>query len=89
MYSVFYKLLPSSVCCIFNPANTIHEYLTRNKFKFYKQLTTKNVRKSCPTIAGPILWDSLPDEIKSSYSIYGCVKNCKLFLLENDRDCNE
>ena len=89
MYSVFYKLHPSSVCCIFNTANTIHEYLTRNTFKFYKQLATKNVRKFCPTIAGPILWDSLSDEIKSSYSIHGCMKNYKLFLLEKDSDCND
>ena len=82
MYSVFYELFPKVVSASFCSAKLVHGHWTRNQSKFYHNLAISNARKFSISIAGPILWDTIPQDIKDARTIINFNLKYKQFLLE-------
>ena len=88
MHSVKHRLHPSVVCSLFHITNTIHDHQTRSQFKFHKITASNNARKFCAIVAGPILWDTIPDEVKLLTCSFTFKKHLKLFYLSQQKSGN-
>ena len=81
MYLCFTSQLPNIILHYFNLNTNIHNYSTRNAFKFhYPKLRTTCMLNSI-FYKGPRVWNNIPPEIRSSKSINVFKRKYKNYLL--------
>ena len=68
MYLYFKNLLPNSFNSFFTKRSDIHDYYTRNRGNYNQTKNKKVFTDKTIRTTGPILWNSLNDEIKSPNS---------------------
>ena len=83
MYNYFKKLLPQSFNDFFTKPSQIHNYHTRNRNNYYHTRNKKVFSDKTIRTTGPILWNSLQDEIKNANSTKHFRKIFKLSLLNS------
>ena len=69
IYCFYNSLLPRVFNSMFNLVDRIHQYKTRNEGKLFTHHCKTNIRKFSIGIAGPSLWNSIPINIKESFSL--------------------
>ena len=72
MYSVTHGLLPKVLCSMFQLNSSIYSHDTRQRHNIHQISHKLNVRKFTVRIAGPLLWNALPTDLRS-------VPNEKIF----------
>ncbi len=83
MYNYFKKLLPQSFNDFFTKPSEVHNYHTRNRNNYYHTRNKKVFSDKTIRTTGPILWNSLQDEIKNVNSTKHFRKIFKLSLLNS------
>jgi hypothetical protein len=68
MYKVHMGLLPCHFLDMFQTNTAIHSYNTRQADNYHVTFSRTNLMKSTIRIAGPLLWNSIDDSIKSAVS---------------------
>jgi hypothetical protein len=81
MFSVYNNLLPNVITKDFQKVGAVHSYNTRQKGTFYHQFSSLNVRKFSAVNAGPILWESIPSDIRNKPHLYQFKRALKSYLL--------
>jgi len=81
MYKVKYNLLPINLQCMFDSTEDRHNHNTRQVGNFAIK-SCRTVKKSlCLSIKGPKIWNTLPQNIKSSRTLNTFKKTYKVYLL--------
>jgi Reverse transcriptase (RNA-dependent DNA polymerase) len=76
MYQVYHKNLPHSCLHFFVQNDITHNTRRSNYFKLFSYRT--NIRKKSISIAGPTLWNKIPNELQNSRNV-----NTFKFMLKN------
>jgi hypothetical protein len=83
VYSALNFLLPSKYHDYFSIIANLHSHNLRSKTNLQIYFMKTNLRKFSIKNRGPILWNKVPNDIRSSYSIYSFKKLYKLYLLNS------
>ena len=66
MYSIENRLYPNIFLNMFSKNSLFHSYQTRHLTNFRPKLCRTNIKKFTVTSQGPNLWNSLPNDIKTT-----------------------
>ena len=87
IFKFFYNphTLPKSALTLFKAASSVHRFNTRsaNRLGLYNEYARLNVRKTCVRISGPLLWNSIPLEIREIANIGLFKQSLKTYFLSN------
>ena len=64
MYRVTPFMLPNYFCAIFKSNDDVHMYTTRQKGNLHLNSCRLNVKKFTVRVYGPLLWNSIPVDIR-------------------------
>ena len=76
-------LLPESCANYFNPTPSTYSYNVRHTSYFKAIRYRTNVRFNCLNVQGPLIWDSLPADIRTACSLFVFKRLLTPFLLNN------
>jgi len=82
VFSAVHNTLPACFANYFVNLSEVHHHRTRQSNKLFLNYAKTNIRRFSISIAGPSLWNSIPENFKSLSSLYLFVKNYKIFLLD-------
>ena len=82
MFNAMHNLLPQSLGSLFKLNSSVHSYFTRHVNDFHLTKFHTNVRKFSISVQGPLLWNSLPTEIKNLPNIGLFKCHYKSYLLQ-------
>ena len=82
IYRSVHKLLPKTLKNIFQEVSNIHDHNTRGKTKLFTRQARLNARKNSITVQGPILWNTVPQNIQNASSLkqFGYLYKRAVFL---------
>jgi len=82
-FTYFPSSLPSTITTLFNPITDVHSHSTRSSCSqnLFSQSSTTSIRYNCVAIQGPIIWNSLPANIKTAPSLHSFKKLLKSYLI--------
>jgi len=83
MYLYFNDLLPSNFDSLFDRNIDIHSYNTRGKLNYRVNYGQSSLSRSLISYNGPLLWNSLPEYIKSSKSLNIFKYKFKEYIFNN------
>ena len=83
MYSYNHRILPEAFLNLFQKHNEIHNYNTRNARKIILPLCRTNIRQFSVIYQAPRLFNSLPVEIASCFTLKSFSNKLKKFLLQS------
>ena len=83
MYSYNHRILPEAFLNLFQKHNEIHNYNTRNARKIILPLCRTNIRRFSVIYQAPRLFNSLPVEIVSCFTLKSFSNKLKKFLLQS------
>ena len=81
VYSSLNKLLPRCFNTYFSNVLNVHSHYTRNAKQLYSHFACTNIRKFFITNSGPLIWNGIPDNIKSSLSLASFNKAYRNYLI--------
>ena len=81
MFLCYNKILPSCILNYFTLNLTIHSYVTRNAQKFHLPKVRTSLSHKSLLFQGPLLWNSLPDDIRESKSLNVFKMKYKQYLI--------
>jgi hypothetical protein len=85
VYQVINNIAPPCFRNLFQPISSIHSHNTRsvtNENLFVPSAKT-NLRKSSAICKGPVLWNNLPENLKTAMSINNFTTKLKLFCINS------
>ena len=82
IYRYEHNLLPSSFAGYFTLGSQIHGHFTRRATSYRPVKARTNTREFSIRAAGPLLWNSIPLEIRSSKTRHEFKKRLRLFLID-------
>src|SRR6218665_2083595 len=83
MFRYHHSLLPKTINIHFQTGSQIHGHYTRFSHHYrshYARINTKEFSIHC---IGPVLWNNLPEEVKTLYSINSFKYHLKQLLINN------
>ena len=83
MFRYHHSLLPKTINIHFQTGSQIHGHYTRFSHHYrshYARINTKEFSIHC---IGPVLWNNLPEELKTLYSINSFKYHLKQLLINN------
>lgn len=83
MFSAIHGLLPSELSDMFVYNRSLHAHNTRHKDKVHQIRYRLNIRKYTVRIVGPILWNTLPDDLCKSPNVKIFRNRYKKILLQS------
>jgi hypothetical protein len=83
VFSALKNTLPTYFTNYFKNVSAVHQYSTRQTNKLFLHYAKSNMRKFFVSIAGPAVWNTIPDKIKAVNSVYAFHKMYKNYLFEN------
>jgi len=81
VFSFINNQLPPCFKDFFRINTNVHNHFTRNNNNMFNVFSKTNIRKKSLSVMGPVLWNSLPEHIKSLCSLPVFLKRYKLSLL--------
>ena len=83
MYKITHKLCPDYLHLALSRRSDIHDYYTRNVHNF--DISARRTAQSCKSFlyCAPLLYDSLPEDIKQAKSIDSFRKKCRNLIFVN------
>ena len=85
MYLCSKNKIPLRISKQFNLNSSIHNYSTRNSINFHIPMIRTLVSKNSIFFKGPMVWKSIPHEIKNSPSLQCFKRKLKVTLFENQK----
>jgi hypothetical protein len=82
MFSIMYNLIPQYFGSMFTLNSSVHSYLTRQSNDFHLAKFQSNISKFNIRVHGPLLWNSLPTELKSLPRLGLFKRRYKVHLLQ-------
>ena len=86
MFSVHSNSTPEIFQTMFSRNFETHHYRTRQANDFKVHFSRTNILKFSIVSFGPKLWNSLPNELKTKYSLPCFKSNLKKYLINSDHD---
>ena len=83
VFSSLLNTLPSCFNNYFINVSAVHQHCTRQTSQLFLSYARTNIRRFSISIAGPIVWNSIPNTLKLLHSMYSFCKLYKTFLLDN------
>ena len=81
MFLCHIKILPTSILNYFTLNLNLHSYATRNAHKFHLPKVRTSISHKSPLFQGPLLWNSLPEDIRESKSVNVFKMKYKQYLI--------
>ena len=83
VFAALHNLVPSHFSSYFKTIESSHNHFTRNRKNLFCSFAKKTARKFSLKISAPVLWNSIPDEIKSSQTLFSFRKLYKAYLIDS------
>ena len=83
MFSFVNNMVPQPFSDYFTLNSNINHYVTRNSDKFYVPNYRYNFSRAMIKYKGPVLWNSIPDNVICSPSLYLFKQKYKFHLINS------
>lgn len=83
MYGAMHNLIPQYFGAMFTLNSNVHSYLTRQNNDFHLAKFKSNISKFNIRVQGPLLWNSLPTELRTLPHLGLFKRHCKMYLLQH------
>ena len=81
MFKAYHNKLPSNVQHYFEVGACANVYGTRQKDKFKTNFVRTNLKSNCVSVVGVKIWNSLPEKIRDSITLFTFKSKLKQYFL--------